>query len=101
MTQPVGDIEGVDHLQRSEHDRQCLLGCYDLGPGQPRAAVDQADDKGGAGGWHQEDVARQLVQIDMAQLAELVLDDATFRFAHGRRTTAQVMAFEHPVDGRG
>ena len=48
--QPVGHVEGVDHLQRLEHDRQRLLGGQDLGPGQPRATVDQTDDKGRAGG---------------------------------------------------
>ena len=50
--EPVGDVEGVDHLQRLEHHRQGLLGTQHLRPGKARATVDQADDisrdRGGA-----------------------------------------------------
>ncbi len=99
--EPVGDVEGVDYLQRLEHHRQCLLGGQDLGPGQARATVDQADDIGRGRGRREEHVARQLMQIDVAEFAELVLDDAAFLLAHGRRAAVQMIALQHPVDRRG
>src|SRR5258705_8326142 len=64
--EPVGDVEGIDHLQRPEHDRQRLLRSDDLGPGEARAAVDQTDDIGRSRGWREEYVARQLMQVDVA-----------------------------------
>src|SRR6185437_279730 len=48
----------------------------------------------------QEHVARQLVQVDMAEFADLVLDNTTFFLAHGRGTAVHLMTFEDPVDGR-
>jgi hypothetical protein len=80
----IGDVEGVDHLQGLEHDRQGLFRGQHLGPGQARATIDQADDKGRGLRRHQEHVAGQLVQVDMTQFADLVLDNATFLLAHGR-----------------
>src|SRR6478609_2461798 len=37
----------------------------------------------------------------MAELADLVLDNATFLLTHGRRAPVELMPFEDPVDGRG
>src|SRR6185503_21042818 len=71
------------------------------GPGQARAAVDQADDIGRGRGWREEHIARQLMQIDVAQLPELVLDNAAFLLAHRRRAAVQSIASQHPVDRYG
>src|SRR6185503_2947413 len=71
------------------------------GPGQARAAVDQADNVGRGRGWREEHIARQLMQIDVAQLPELVLDNAAFLLAHRRRAAVQSMASQHPVDRYG
>src|SRR6185437_3764087 len=79
---------------------QRLFRDQDLGPGQPRAAVEKADDEGRALRRHQEHVAGQLVQVDMAEFADLVLDNATFFLAHGRGAAVQLMALEDPIDGR-
>ena len=99
--EPIGDVEGVDHLQRLEHYRQRLLGGQHVGPGQARAAVDQADDIGRGRGWREEHIARQLMQVDVAELPELVLDNATLLLAHRRRAAVQSIARQHPIDGRG
>ena len=72
----------------------------DLGPGKPRAAIDQADDIGRGRGWREKHIARQLMQVDVAQFAELVLDNAAFLLAHRRRAAVQMIAFQDPVDRR-
>ncbi|WP_164937439.1 hypothetical protein [Bradyrhizobium guangxiense] len=38
------------------------------------------------------------MQIDVAQLSELVLDNTAFLLTHRRRTAVQAIAFQHPVD---
>ncbi|MEH2494755.1 hypothetical protein V1294_001234 [Bradyrhizobium sp. AZCC 1678] len=41
------------------------------------------------------------MQIDVAELSELVLDNAAFLLAHRRRAAVQPIACQHPIDGRG
>src|SRR5207248_10696629 len=41
------------------------------------------------------------MQIDVAELPELVLDNAAFLLAHRRRAAVQSIARQHPIDGRG
>src|SRR3954447_20699425 len=74
-----------------------------LGPGQTRAAIDLADDVGRGRGWREKHIARQLMQIDVAQFPEFVLDNATFLLTHCRRAAVQLIASQHPADrdGRG
>ena len=37
----------------------------------------------------------------MAELADFVLDNATFLLTHGRGAAVELIAFEDPVDGQG
>src|SRR5205823_2545447 len=41
------------------------------------------------------------MQIDVAQLPELVLDNAALLLAHRRRAAVQSISCQHPIDGRG
>jgi hypothetical protein len=52
-------------------------------------------------GRREEYVARQLMQIDVAQFPELVLDNAALLLAHRLSAAVQVIAFQDPIDGRG
>jgi len=99
--EPIGDVERVDHLQRPEHHWQRLLGREDLSPGKPRTAIDQADDIGRGQGWREEHVARQLMQVNVAQFAKFVLDNAAFLLAHRRGAAVQLISLQDPIDGRG
>src|SRR5262249_61977122 len=40
------------------------------------------------------------MQIDVAELSELVLDNAAFLLAHRRCAAVQMIASQHPVDAR-
>src|SRR4029453_9841297 len=59
---------------------------------------DQADDIGRGRGWREEHIARQLMQVDVAQLPEFVLDNAAFLLTHRRRAAVRLVAPQHPVD---
>jgi hypothetical protein len=77
-----------------------------LCPGQARTRIDDRDDMGGddMGGLllrRDEDVERQLMQVDVTEFANLFFDNATLFLDHGRGDAIEAVTFEHLIDSAG
>ena len=94
----VLDVEQVEALEGSEHDTQALEVRHHLSPGQTSAGVQHGDQVVALGAVHQQ-VAAEVMAVQMPQFARAGLDDGALGLFHGRFQAVEPMASADSIDG--